>query len=60
MGSILKLFNGFSFKEKSILISLIAVAVLYGGYFYDLLASGAPEHKVVSCGTDPPVPRRAQ
>lgn len=40
MGSILKLFNGFSFKEKSILISQIAVAVLYGGYFYDLLASG--------------------
>jgi len=40
MSSILKLFNGFSFKEKSILISLFAVAALYGGYFYDLVSSG--------------------
>ncbi len=40
MGSLLKLFNGFSFKEKSILISLLAVAGLYGGYFYDLVAGG--------------------
>ena len=41
MGSILKLFNGFSFKEKSILISLLAVAALYGSYFFDLIAGGA-------------------
>jgi hypothetical protein len=41
MSSILKLFNGFSFKEKSILISLLAVAVLYGGYFHELIAGGA-------------------
>lgn len=40
MASLLKLFNGFSFKEKSILISLLAVAALYGGYFYDLLGNG--------------------
>jgi uncharacterized membrane protein len=37
----LKLFNGFSFKEKSILISLLAVAVLYGGYFSQLLSGEA-------------------
>jgi NADH:ubiquinone oxidoreductase subunit 6 (subunit J) len=36
-----KLFNGFSFKEKSILISLLAVAVLYGGYFSQLLSGEA-------------------
>ena len=41
MGSILKLFNGFSFKEKSILISLLAVAVIYGGYFSQLLSGEA-------------------
>ena len=33
----LKLLNGFSYKEKSILISLIAVLLIYGGYFYDLI-----------------------
>lgn len=30
--------NGFSYKEKSILISLLAVAALYGAYFYDVIA----------------------
>ncbi len=40
MNSILKPLNGFSFKEKSILISLLAVAALYGGYFYNLITSG--------------------
>jgi small neutral amino acid transporter SnatA (MarC family) len=40
MASLLKMFNGFSFKEKSILISLLAVAVLYGGYFLDMLGGG--------------------
>lgn len=43
LGSILKLFNGFSYKEKSILISLLAVAGLYGAYFGDLLAGAAGE-----------------
>ena len=37
MSSILKLFNDFSYKEKSILISLVAIVVIYGGYFFDLL-----------------------
>jgi len=42
MASLLKLFNGYSFKEKSILISLLAVAGLYGSYFFDMM-TGAPE-----------------
>jgi len=41
MASILKRFNGFSFKEKSILISLLAVAVIYGGYFAQLVSGEA-------------------
>lgn len=41
MSSILKLFNGFSFKEKSVLISLLAVGVLYGGYFARLVSGEA-------------------
>lgn len=45
MSSFLKLFNGFSYKEKSILISLLAVTVLYGNYFYDLLR-GAVEQSM--------------
>ena len=36
VAAFLKLFNGFSYKEKSILISLLAVSVLYGGYFIDM------------------------
>lgn len=40
MDSFFQRFKGFSFKEKSILISLVAVTVLYGGYFYDLVSSG--------------------
>ncbi len=47
MGSILRLFNGFSYKEKSILISLVAVAGIYGGYFYDLL-SGRTEQTMAA------------
>ena len=43
MGSILKLFNGFSYKEKSILISLVAVSAIYGGYFLDLMSGGAEQ-----------------
>ena len=31
--SVLRLLNGFSFKEKSLLISLLALVVIYGGYF---------------------------
>ncbi len=37
MASFLNLFNGFSYKEKSILISLLAVSGLYGGYFLDMI-----------------------
>ena len=40
MSIILKLFNGFSFKEKSILISLITVGAVYGSYFIDVMISG--------------------
>ena len=40
MSIILKLFNGFSFKEKSILISLLTVAAVYGSYFIDVMISG--------------------
>ena len=41
IGSILKLLNGFSYKEKSILISLIAVTSIYGGYFFDVMNGAA-------------------
>ena len=37
IGSILRFFNGYSYKEKSILISLLAVAGLYGTYFFELV-----------------------
>ncbi len=40
MITLLKHLNAYSFKEKSILISLLAITVLYGGYFYELVASG--------------------
>lgn len=40
MSVILKLFNGFSFKEKSILISLLAVGAVYGSYFIDVMLAG--------------------
>jgi len=40
--SVVKLFNGFSYKEKSILISLLAVAGIYGVYFIDVM-SGSTE-----------------
>jgi hypothetical protein len=39
--SIPKLGSGFSFKEKSILISLIAVSAIYGGYFFDVLTGAS-------------------
>ena len=42
-GSILKRLNGFSYKEKSILISLLAVAGIYGGYFFDVIGGSAPQ-----------------
>lgn len=51
MVSLLKLFNDFSYKEKSILISLLAVAGLYGNYFYDLL-SGAVEENMAAMLTN--------
>ena len=38
LAAMLRLFNGFSYKEKSILISLLAVAGLYGAYFFDLIS----------------------
>lgn len=38
IGSILRFFNGYSYKEKSILISLLALAGLYGSYFFNLVA----------------------
>lgn len=41
MAALLRLFNGFSFKEKSILISLLAVSGLYGGYFIDMWRTAA-------------------
>lgn len=47
MASPLRLFNDFSYKEKSILISLLAVAGLYGNYFYDLLR-GAVEQNMAA------------
>jgi len=47
MASLRKLFNDFSYKEKSILISLLAVAGLYGNYFYDLLR-GAVEQNMTA------------
>ena len=37
MGGLLKLLNGFSYKEKSVLISLLAVAGIYGAYFIEVL-----------------------
>ena len=37
MGALLKLLNGFSYKEKSVLISLLAVAGIYGAYFIEVL-----------------------
>ena len=43
MASLLNAYKAFSFREKSILISLLAVAVLYGGYFMDMLR-GVGEH----------------
>jgi len=43
--SLLKLLNGFSYKEKSLLISLAALLVLYGGYFHELV-TGDPEHSL--------------
>jgi cytochrome bd-type quinol oxidase subunit 2 len=49
--AILRLFSGFSFKEKSILISLLAVAGLYGAYFLDLV-SGNSEQTLASMLTN--------
>ena len=48
IAAILRLFNGFSYKgfsykEKSILISLLAVAGLYGAYFFDLVSGNSEQ-----------------
>ncbi len=43
ISAVLRLLKGFSYKEKSILISLMAVAGVYGAYFIDLL-SDPSEH----------------
>jgi succinate dehydrogenase hydrophobic anchor subunit len=37
MGHVLRLLNGFSFKEKSILVSMLALAGVYGSYFLSVL-----------------------
>ncbi|MEM8765882.1 MAG: hypothetical protein AAGE43_00440 [Pseudomonadota bacterium] len=37
----LKYLNGFSFKEKSLLISVFALLVIYGGYFVDVWSGPA-------------------
>jgi len=39
--AVLKLLNGFSFKEKSLLVSLCALLLVYGGYFVRLLSGGS-------------------
>lgn len=36
--TVLRLLTGFSFKEKSLLISLLALLVVYGGYFTGVLS----------------------
>ena len=43
IAAILRLFSGFSYKEKSILISLLAVAGLYGAYFFDLVSGNSEQ-----------------
>ena len=47
----LKLLNGFSFKEKSLLISLLTILVIYGGYFADVLSSTADRSLGAMLGT---------
>lgn len=39
--AMLRLLNGFSFKEKSLLISLVALLMVYGGYFAGVLSGDA-------------------
>jgi hypothetical protein len=39
--AVLKLLNGFSFKEKSLLVSLCALLLVYGGYFLEVLSGGS-------------------
>jgi hypothetical protein len=41
MGYLLRLLNGFSFKEKSILISMVALAGVYGHYFIAVVGGEA-------------------
>lgn len=47
IGSVLRVLNGFSFKEKSTITSLVAVAGIYGTYFYDVLMA----HQAQSLGS---------
>ncbi len=39
LGSLLRVLNGFSYKEKSTLISLLAIAGIYGPYLYHALSA---------------------
>lgn len=45
INSVLSLLGQLSYKEKSILISLVAVTGIYGSYFYNLL-NGTTEHSM--------------
>jgi hypothetical protein len=45
INSVLNLLGQFSYKEKGILISLLAVSGAYGSYFYNLL-NGTTEHSL--------------
>ncbi len=47
----LKLLNGFSFKEKSLLISLLAILVIYGGYFVEVMRGSTERSLEAMLGT---------
>ena len=45
IGFLLRAFNGFSYKEKSTFISLVAIAGIYGAYFFEVV-NGSPRQSL--------------
>ena len=49
--SMLRAFNGFSYKEKSALISLVGIAGTYGAYFFELITGSPRQSLSATLGT---------